>query len=165
MPANPMLVDSEQVEQAAVVGAKIGAAVGKGAGKAGVAAGKASKRAANEGKAAYKKRQEEKRNAVSVCLPGRHCCCVWRGPRAQPLTAGPALYASLICRRRLPTRCSTMSCPSLTLTIATVRTTCTSALSRRRRYAAVIAVGREGVLMLSTVLCLFAFSAGRAAAR
>ncbi len=73
MPANPMLqeVDAAEIGKkvgvAAAKGAgKAGVVAGKGAGKAGVAMGKASKRAAVEGKAAYQKRQEEKKN-VSVC--------------------------------------------------------------------------------------------------
>ena len=69
MPANPMLEDVDAVEigkKVGVVAGKAGMVAGKGAGKAGVAVGKASKRAAVEGKAAYKKRQEEKKN-VRVC--------------------------------------------------------------------------------------------------
>ena len=72
MPANPMLeeVDAAEIGKkvgtAAAKGAgKAGIAASKGAGKAGVAMGKAGKRAAVEGKAAYKKRQDEKRN-VSI---------------------------------------------------------------------------------------------------
>ena len=72
MPANPMLEEVDAAEIGKKVGTtvakgagKAGIAAGKGAGKAGVAMGKASKRAAAEGKASYKKRQDEKRN-VSI---------------------------------------------------------------------------------------------------
>lgn len=74
MPANPMLeVDATEIGKtvgtAAVKGAgKAGVIAGKGAGKAGVAVGKAGKRAAIEGKAAYQKRQDERKN-VSTCCP------------------------------------------------------------------------------------------------
>ena len=72
MPANPMLdeIDAAEIGKkvgvAAVKGAgKAGVVVGKGAGKAGLAVGNASVKAATEGKAAYKKRQDDKKK-VSV---------------------------------------------------------------------------------------------------
>ena len=75
MPANPMIdeIDAagigKKVGVAAAKGAgKAGVVAGKGAGKAGVALGNASVKAATEGKAVYKKRQDDKKK-VRVCRP------------------------------------------------------------------------------------------------
>ncbi len=108
MPANPMLeeVDAAEIGKkvgvAAAKGAgKAGMVAGKGAGRAGVAVGKASKRAAVEGKVAYKKRQDEKKN-VSVCR-WRHDC------GAETPLGCCLLTRCALPRRKSPTRCSTTS--------------------------------------------------------
>jgi hypothetical protein len=136
MPANPMLdeIDAagigKKVGVAAAKGAgKAGVVAGKGAGKAGVALGNASVKAATEGKAVYKKRQDDQKK-VRVCRPtGR--AVVQQFPALAASSPHIAARGYAVHRRKSPIRCSTTSCPSPTVATRRKTTTKTQPLCSR----------------------------------